>query len=71
MQQVKETQARPSLKPPVKTDANEQTPLIAHTTHSRPAEHETGEEKEKGDKNLSQQAAHVVPPPTLQEEPQW
>ena len=51
------------VKNPVKTDANEQTPLIAHTTHSRPAEHETGGEKEKGDENLSQQAAHVVPPP--------
>ena len=53
------------VKNPVKIDANEQTPLIAHTTHSRPAEHETRGEKEKGDKNLSQQAAHVVPPPHI------
>ena len=47
------------VKNPVKTDANEQTPLIAHTTHSRPAEHETGGEKEKGDKNLSQQGRNL------------
>ena len=53
------------VKTPVKTDVNEQTPLIAHTTHSRPAEHETRGEKEKGDENHNQQGVHVVvPPPT-------
>ena len=51
------------VKTPVKTDANEQTPPIAHTTHSRPAEHETRGEKEKGDENHNQQGAHVVVPP--------
>ena len=53
------------VKNPVKTDANEQTPLIAHTTHSRPAEHETGGEKEKGDKTSASKQHMLSPPPTI------